>query len=246
MAELVVTGFWLCMMVALDVRLWWVRRSHTLRATSQRGLLLLLTGTTAAALISCGSPTGTASSAGGVRRDLYVCEGCEAALERDPQKLSSRAEIAAASEPGEPLVLRGRVYQTDGRTPAAGVVVYAYHTNASGRYAGGSGESEWSRRHGRLRAWVRTDGEGRYEFRTIKPAPYPEHTEPAHIHLTVREPQRRPYWIDAVVFAGEYRVDEKYRRAAENRGGSGIVQLTRDADGTWIANRDIILERHPD
>lgn len=179
------------------------------------------------------------------RQDLYVCEGCEAVHERDAAKLSWRTAIASDEEPGERLVLRGTVYQPDGRTPAPGVVIYAHQTNADGAYAGGSNESEWSRRHGRLRAWVKTGADGRYEFITIKPAPYPTHTEPAHIHLTVLEAGRRPYWIDDVVFAGEYRVDKQYRRTRDNRGGPGIVKLTRDADGTWIAQRDIILERHP-
>lgn len=93
---------------------------------------------------------------------------------------------------------------------------------------------------------MKTGADGRYEFVTIKPAPYPTITEPAHIHLVVLEPGRRPYWIDDVVFAGEVRVDDEYRASRENRGGDGIVQLRRADDGTWIAERDIRLEPHPD
>lgn len=179
------------------------------------------------------------------RADLYVCEGCEAVHERAPSSLSWQARIASENEPGEPMVVRGRVFEPDGVTPASGVIIYAHQTNAEGAYAGGTPESEWSRRHGRLRGWVKTGADGRYEFITIKPAPYPTHTEPAHVHLTILEPGRKPYYIDDVVFAGEYRVDDEYRRSRENRGGSGIVALTRAPDGTWIARRDIVLERHP-
>ena len=180
-----------------------------------------------------------------VRSDLYACDGCEAVREREPQTLSWRTTVAPEGELGEPLILRGTVYRQDGTTPAPNVIIYAHQTNADGAYAGGSNESEWSRRHGRLRGWVKTGADGRYEFVTIKPAPYPTIAEPAHIHLVVLEPGRRPYWIDDVVFAGEVRVDDQYRRSRENRGGNGIVQLRREDDGTWIAERDIRLEPHP-
>lgn len=215
----------------------------------RRGLFI---AAASALIASCGTEAAQgeaavdrSAAAGSARADLYACEGCEAVHERDPATLTSRSVIAGPDEPGERMILRGTVYQADGRTPAPNVVLYAHQTNAEGAYAGGSNESEWSRRHGRLRGWLKTGADGRFEFATIKPAPYPTHTEPAHIHLTVLEPDRRPYWIDDVVFAGEDRVDKEYRRSRENRGGPGIVTLTRDADGTWYAERDIILERHP-
>ena len=96
----------------------------------------------------------------------------------------------------------------------------------------------------RLRGWARTGADGTYAFSTIKPAPYPDRSMPAHIHLYVLEPGRRPYWIDDAVFAGEFRVDDAYRRRMENRGGSGIVELARE-NGAWLAQRDINLEPHP-
>jgi protocatechuate 3,4-dioxygenase beta subunit len=178
------------------------------------------------------------------RADLYDCEGCEAANERDPATLGWSVVIAGPGEPGDRLIARGTVRGLDGR-PAEGVVIYAYHTNDQGLYAGGSAESEWSRRHGRLRGWVKTGADGRYRFETIKPAPYPGQTMPAHLHFTVAEPGRKPYWIDDVVFAGEMGVTDAYRERMTEQGGDGIVTLSRSADGVWQAERDIWLERHP-
>jgi protocatechuate 3,4-dioxygenase beta subunit len=178
------------------------------------------------------------------RPDLYLpCEDCDAALEGEPE--GWRTVIASPDEPGEPLILRGVVLAPDGATPVADVVVYAHHANAEGLYANGSNETVWSRRHGRLRAWARTGADGRYEFVTIKPAPYPSRTDPAHIHLHVIEPGRPPYWLDPVVFEGEFGVDDDYLGRQGDRGGSGVVALRREGE-TWIAERDIILERHPD
>jgi protocatechuate 3,4-dioxygenase beta subunit len=35
-----------------------------------------------------------------------------------------------------------------------------------------------------LKGWAVTDAQGRFEFRTIRPAPYPGRAIPAHIHLS--------------------------------------------------------------
>lgn len=178
------------------------------------------------------------------RPDLYRCEGCEPTFQHAASTLSSDVDIARG-ESGEPLVLEGVVRQSDGRTPAPGVIVYLHQTNAQGLYANGSDKDEWSRRHGRLRGWAVTDSLGRYRFRTIKPAPYPDLTMPAHIHLMIGEPGRRPYYVDDVVFDGEYKVDAAYRANQELRGGSGVVRLSSDPEGRWLAVRDIVLELHP-
>ncbi len=187
-----------------------------------------------------------APGAGKARADLYQCEGCEGALEADVASLASHADMAPAGEPGEPLRIEGTVYAAGGKSPAEGVVIYAYQTNAAGLYAGGTPETEASRRHGRLRGWVRTGADGRYSFGTIKPAPYPDDTIPAHVHFTILEPGKRPYWIDDIVFDGEFGVTDAYRRSVTNKGGNGIIPATRDARGVWQVTRDIILERHPE
>lgn len=174
-------------------------------------------------------------------RPVPGCEGCEAAWERDAATLGSRISLAPHGEPGAKLILRGTVYRAGSRIPAAGVVLYVHHTNAAGRYAGGSGESEWSRRHGRLRGWLKTGSDGRYEIETVKAGPYPDRDDPAHIHVTVLEPGKDPYWIDDVVFEDDARVDRAYRAGLQNRGGSGIVRLVRQAGGGWLAERDIVL-----
>lgn len=177
------------------------------------------------------------------RPDLYLCEGCEAVAEYTAP-LSPIAHLAR-SDRGTPLRLYGVVRAFDGNTPAPGIVLYAHQTNAEGLYANGSPQTEWSRRHGRLRGWAMTDAQGRYAFETIMPGVYPSRDGPAHVHLFVGEPGRRPYYIDDVVFEGEFGVDAAYRARAENRGGSGIVRLQRLPDGGLVARRDIRLEVHP-
>lgn len=208
------------------------------------GLALLGAGGVAAACSPGGDASAAQSAGRRARPDLYNCEGCEAVAERDPAGIPPRTVLAGPDEPGERMLLQGRVLAADGVTPAGGVVIYAHQTNAEGLYANGGPETVWSRRHGRLRGWARTDADGRYAFETIKPAPYPSLTMPAHIHLFVGEPGRRPYYIDDVVFEGEFGVTPDYRARSELRGGDGVVRLARE-NAVWLARRDIRLEPHP-
>jgi protocatechuate 3,4-dioxygenase beta subunit len=170
------------------------------------------------------------------------CEGCEAVFQGLPVELSWSTRIAPEDEPGEPMRIEGTV--TDGAgEAAAGVIVYAYHTDARGIYP--RPESPAGRaaaRHGRLRAWALTDARGRYRFDTIRPASYPNQTIPAHVHMHVIEPGCCTYWIDDIEFLDDPLLPETARRNEERaRGGSGLVTPERDDDGTWRMTRDVVL-----
>lgn len=182
------------------------------------------------------------SALGQSRPDLFRCEGCEAIHERSFDGLQAIAAIPDPGKLGEPMVLSGTVLEAVGKTPAAGVVVYAYHTNAEGVYPTRGDERGWDRRHGYLRGWVKTGANGEYRFDTIRPAPYPGRRAPAHVHLVVKEPDRREYWVDEVVFTDDPLVTGAYRAHQQNRGGSGIVTPERAAGGVWQVRRDIVLE----
>lgn len=172
-----------------------------------------------------------------------ACEWCGAP--DAPAALTSEARLAPRGEPGTSLVVTGIVYRPDGRTPAPGVLVYAYHTNAAGAYPRRGGETGAARQHGYLRGWLRTDAQGRYRLTTIRPAPYPGRDSPAHIHLTVTPPGGEERWIDSVVFDDDPLLTTPRRAALENLGGSGIVQVTRGPDDILRATRDIVLAHWP-
>ena len=149
--------------------------------------------------------------------------------------------IASDKEPGEPMIISGTIYAPDGRTPMKGISLYVYQTDATGVYsAGGNGDNRNTRLHGQM--W--TNAEGRYEFRTIKPAAYPGRTNPAHIHAFVSGPDYPEYWIDEYHFDDDSLVTEDMRRKAANQGTfSSILKLTRDSDGMLRGVRDIKIER---
>jgi protocatechuate 3,4-dioxygenase beta subunit len=156
--------------------------------------------------------------------------------------LSNVMNIAKPNEPGEPLLIRGIVFQTDGKTPYADVIIYAYHTDHTGHYAKKGNEMGIQKWHGHLHGWCKTDRNGQYEIHSIRPSPYPDNTIPAHIHAAVREPDgTEPYYITDFVFKDDSLVDENYIASLMGAGGTGVVNLTKKANETWIGQRDIVL-----
>lgn len=172
---------------------------------------------------------------------LPECEWCGAP--EAPAGLTATLIMPTRGEAGERLIVEGTVYRPDGKTPADGVLLYAYQTNAGGVYAKRGDETGNGRRHGSLRGWLRTGADGKYRIETIKPGSYPTRSEPAHIHLTLQPPGEPERYIDDVVFEDDPLLTPEHRARLRQRGGSGIVRLTQIADGTLRATRDIYLGR---
>jgi len=158
-----------------------------------------------------------------------------------PAGLTATLVIPTGGFEGARLVVEGTVYRPDGRTPAAGVLVYAYHTSPAGRYPHPPGATGMERWHGTLRGWLRTGADGRYRIETVRPGRYPDGRIAAHIHMHVMPPGGRERYIDDIVFEDDPLVDAAYRSRAQDIGGPGIVSLTRDAAGVLRATRDIVL-----
>ena len=101
--------------------------------------------------------------------------------------------------PGDTTIVSGRVHDPDG-TPIPGAIIDVWQAAPTGLYEGQDPEMPAMAMRGRFRA----DAQGRYEFRTVKPASYPipmdgpvgrlmqavgrQPYRPAHIHAIVSAP----------------------------------------------------------
>lgn len=165
------------------------------------------------------------------------CEGCEAVFEYGDRKLNAVDTISGFEEfSDDRLKVTGTIYEADGKTPAADVVLYLYHTNPEGKYPTRGNETGWERRHGYLRGWIRTGDEGAYTFHTSRPGTYS--SNPAHIHATILEPNGKYYYIADYLFT-----DDRFFNDSANskRGGSGVMTPEKDSSGVFTVRRDIIL-----
>lgn len=171
--------------------------------------------------------------------NLPECEWCGAT--EAPGSVSWETTIAPKGEPGEWMTIAGRVLKSDGKTPAPEVIIYVYHTNDKGYYEKKGNETGNGRRHGYLRGWMKTNANGEYRFTTIKPKPYPNRSEPAHVHVVVKEPGRSEYSLESYVFDDDVLLTQAKRAAMDNRGGSGIMKLKKNENGMLEGWRDLTL-----
>jgi protocatechuate 3,4-dioxygenase, beta subunit len=170
------------------------------------------------------------------------CETCELMWLGMPDGIASTSYSPAWQGKGQRLRITGTVYQQDGRTPAPGVLLYYWHTDAKGLYAPKEGMASGTRRHGHIRGWAKTDSLGRYAIHTRRPAPYPNEALPAHIHVLVKEPGLgQPYYIDDWVFDDDpLLIAHRKKYPFENRGGSGLLRVLLQ-DSLQVAEDDIVL-----
>lgn len=196
--------------------------------------LLLVLATSACAQPPEAEPAGRPSDTSApeaVRPAPYPCDGCEIVGEA-PGGLTSSATLAEDDEPGDRLVLSGRVLDAGG-TPASGVVLYFHQTDASGIYRQEDGGHA-------IQGWLQTDAEGRYRVETVRPGPYPEGGLPAHVHVYVGEPGRAPYYLNDFVFEGDPEVTPAYLAGLLDGPDTGVLRLDRTEAG-WRGERDLVL-----
>lgn len=163
---------------------------------------------------------------------LALCAGASIAQEETP----SLAVLVPAGEPGEALILAGTIFQEDGVTPASGVEMEIWQTDASGHYGADGGAAP------RLKGRVRTGADGRYELRTIRPGHYPNARIPAHVHARLIAPAGAAGEIPEYWFEGDPFVTAAMAAPLAGQGRfSPLVQLTKGSDGVWRGVRDIRL-----
>lgn len=142
---------------------------------------------------------------------------------------------------GQKLLISGTIYHRDGKTPAPDVILYYYHTDIHGLYSDRPGLDRRAVRHGYIRGWVKSDAKGHYAIYTVRPAPYPGEQLPAHIHPAVKEPnQLSAYYLDEFHFDDDRLLTGKLRKNLEQRGGSGVLRLSKKGD-LQIAEHNIVL-----
>jgi protocatechuate 3,4-dioxygenase beta subunit len=188
--------------------------------------------------IAAVAPLSAVRSRAFAAQDVEFLQALERAQRDRPRVLTASARIAPASEPGTPLIIHGRIFQRDGRTPAPDVVVFAYHTDATGRYdVASAGPHSW-----RLRGWAKTDAGGRFEFATIRPAPYPNRKVAAHVHISIDGPEV-PRQDAGLCFEGDPLLTAAEREASEKAGMFGTVQPVEERGGVQHINLNIRIAR---
>lgn len=185
---------------------------------------------------------------GGRRRLLLLISGIaafsvtrSAPAENPCERATPTAVLVKDGEPGQKLRVRGTVYRPDGVTPAAGVIVYAYQTDAKGHYA------RFPDRTPRIKGWVRTDAGGHFELLTIRPGNYPNRSTEAHVHTQLWGPGAPPQWGPDLNFGDDELLRADRKKESEALGKFGFVKIpVRGKDGVYATDWNIRLKERGD
>lgn len=117
---------------------------------------------------------------------FYPEDWTEYEVDADMTQLASGEALAK----GQLTVLTGRVLDFKTSKPIAGAQVDVWQANAFGQYFHDSDatEEDLKDKNFQYRCRIKTDKEGRFAFKTIKPSPYPAGNgwvRPPHIHYKI-------------------------------------------------------------
>lgn len=140
-------------------------------------------------------------------------------------------QLAASNEPGDRLVISGRVTNLDCTEFIADAVIDVWHADDSGAYDNVGFK---------LRGKTKTDEQGFYSFETIKPGKYLNGQEyrPSHIHFKITAPGK-PVLTTQLYFAGDTSIPND--AAASITAGTydaskriiPLVNVNGKLEGTW-------------
>lgn len=169
------------------------------------------------------------------------CEDCELMYVGMPEKILPEHASIGWTEGKHKLVITGKILQLDGRTPAANVMVYYWHTDDAGLYSSADDTPGKAKRHGKLRGWVQSDQNGSYTIKTSRPLAYPNEEIPQHVHLAIREPDlKNEYYADLYFDDDPHYLKHKKKYGQENRAGTELLRVVLDGN-VQIAEHNIIL-----
>lgn len=156
-----------------------------------------------------------------------------------------RGKVTPPLEPGNLLLIRGRVFGLDTRRPLPNTVLDVWQANAEGRYDNDDPRNPPAAEVFLNRARLLTDENGFYEYETIHPGAYriaADQWRPPHIHYWVRHPQYTEL-VTQLYFRGD-----PHQRGDAWIKPSLIIDLAeqRTRRGNYkIGTFDIVLARRP-
>lgn len=169
------------------------------------------------------------------------CDGCELMYIGMPENILSESVSDGWTESQQQLILTGKVYHLDGRTTASDVIIYYWHTDERGLYVSKSTTPEEAREHGYLRGWVKSDKNGNYSIKTLRPAHYPDEDMAAHIHLSIKEPGSKKEYFADLYFDDDLKyLRHKKKYGKIDRAGTELLRVLLH-NGVQIAEHNIIL-----
>lgn len=139
-------------------------------------------------------------------------------------------QLANDNEPGERLVVFGKIIDRKTGRPVKDASLFLYQTDSAGIYSN-SGRDE----DARIRGTVYTNESGCFNIRTILPGDYPGRKNSRHLHYVINA--RNYSEKKSILFFKGF--------TTENITGQGpliVLDIRKNSKGTWVGSTDLYLE----
>ena len=140
-------------------------------------------------------------------------------------------QLASNDEPGELLIVYGKIVDRKTNKPTNDVSIFLYQTDNKGIYSS-SGRDE----DARIRGTAHTNESGCFKIKTILPGDYPGQKNSRHLHYVINAKgytEKR-----SILFFKGFTTQN-----ITEQGPLIVLDISKDSTGTWIGSTDIYLER---
>lgn len=140
-------------------------------------------------------------------------------------------QLTKKDEPGEPLVIHGRIIDRKTNNPVRDVSLFLYQTDTSGIYNISGGPDEQAR----ISGTVHTNESGCFKVKTILPGDYPGQENSRHLHYVINAKGYKE--IKSILFFKGFTTSN-----ITGQGPLSVLEIKKDKDGTWIGSIQIHID----
>lgn len=135
-------------------------------------------------------------------------------------------------EPGEPLVIYGKVFDRKTKQPVWDVAFFIYQTDSSGIY-NISGPDDQAR----IRGTLHTNETGCFKIKTILPGDYPGRENSRHLHYVISAKGYKE--TKSILFFKGFTTPN-----INGQGSLPVLDIKKDKTGGWAGSIDIFIDRN--
>lgn len=140
-------------------------------------------------------------------------------------------QLPKKEEPGEPLVIYGKIIDRTTNQPVRDVSLFLYQTDSSGIYHPSGGPDHQAR----IRGTVQTNESGCFKIQTILPGDYPGQKNSRHLHYVVNAKGYKE--VKSILFFKGFTTPN-----ITDQGPLSILDIKKAKDGTWVGTIDLHME----
>ena len=137
-------------------------------------------------------------------------------------------QLIEKDEPGEPLVIYGKIIDRRTNHPVKDVSIFLYQTDTSGIYNIAGGPDDQAR----IRGTAYTNESGCFKIKTILSGDYPGQENSRHLHYVVNAKGYKE--LKSILFFKGFTTSN-----ISGQGPLSVLDIKKDKDGTWTGSIDI-------